>query len=48
MATISEDNEKAGGFQQSPDISESETAGPVVDEKALLRKVDAYLLPAVG
>lgn len=28
--------------------SDTETAGPKISEKALLRKVDAYLLPAVG
>jgi hypothetical protein len=48
MTTTLEEDEKTGGFEQSPDASESETAGPVVNEKVLLRKVDAYLLPAVG
>jgi hypothetical protein len=41
-------NEKAEGVSQSPDVSDSETDGAVINEKALLRKLDAYLLPAVG
>ncbi|KAI1163770.1 major facilitator superfamily domain-containing protein [Nemania serpens] len=46
MADI--DNDKAGNVAQTPEDSFSETAGPVVNEKSLLRKIDAHLLPAVG
>lgn len=46
MADI--DNDKAGNVVQSPEDSFSETAGPVINEKSLLRKIDAHLLPAVG
>ncbi|KAI3319487.1 MFS general substrate transporter [Xylariaceae sp. AK1471] len=42
------EGEKAEGVSQSPEVSDSETAGAVINEKALLRKIDAYLLPAVG
>ncbi|KAI0394163.1 major facilitator superfamily domain-containing protein [Xylariaceae sp. FL0594] len=54
MATRPEEKEKAAREyqQQNPasvSASDSETAtGPAVNEKALLRKVDGYLLPAVG
>lgn len=40
--------EREGTIPQSPEVSVSETAGPVVNEKSLLRKIDAHLLPAVA
>ncbi|TRX93557.1 hypothetical protein FHL15_005529 [Xylaria flabelliformis] len=46
MAEI--ENDKTGNVSQSPEPSVSETAGPVINEKSLLRKIDAHLLPAVG
>ncbi|KAI0188599.1 major facilitator superfamily domain-containing protein [Xylaria flabelliformis] len=42
------ENDKTGNLSQSPEPSDSETAGPVINEKSLLRKIDAHLLPAVG
>ncbi|GAP86967.1 putative major facilitator superfamily transporter [Rosellinia necatrix] len=46
MAETVED--KAGSAPRSPEASDSETAGPLINEKSLLRKIDAHLLPAVG
>ncbi|KAI0875918.1 major facilitator superfamily domain-containing protein [Hypoxylon argillaceum] len=46
MAEIEED--KRANASQSPDDSVSETIGPEVSEKSLLRKIDFHLLPAVG
>ncbi|KAH8163144.1 hypothetical protein CIB48_g5104 [Xylaria polymorpha] len=46
MAEI--ENDKTGDASQSPEPSVSEAAGPVINEKSLLRKIDAHLLPAVG
>ncbi|KAJ2989419.1 hypothetical protein NUW58_g3472 [Xylaria curta] len=45
---IDTDNDKAGNSFQSPDPSDTEMVGAVVNEKSLLRKIDAHLLPAVG
>ncbi|KAJ8130521.1 hypothetical protein O1611_g3110 [Lasiodiplodia mahajangana] len=42
------DEDKVGNASQSPDDSVSETIGPEVNEKSLLRKIDRHLLPAVG
>ncbi|KAI0532267.1 major facilitator superfamily domain-containing protein [Xylaria digitata] len=42
------DKDQTGNVSQSPEASVSETAGPVVNEKALLRKIDVHLLPAVA
>ncbi|KAI0114344.1 major facilitator superfamily domain-containing protein [Nemania sp. FL0031] len=46
MANIYED--KTGNASQSPEDSVSETVGPEVNERSLLRRIDAHLLPAVG
>ncbi|TGJ82514.1 hypothetical protein E0Z10_g6241 [Xylaria hypoxylon] len=42
------DKEQTGNVSQSPEASVSETAGPLISEKALLRKIDVHLLPAVA
>ncbi|KAF2963048.1 hypothetical protein GQX73_g10526 [Xylaria multiplex] len=42
------DRDQTGNVSQSPEASVSETAGPVVNEKSLLRKIDVHLLPAVA
>ncbi|KAI1420019.1 major facilitator superfamily domain-containing protein [Xylaria sp. FL1777] len=42
------DKAHAGIASQSPEASVSETAGLVITEKSLLRKIDAHLLPAVA
>lgn len=42
------DNDKAGEVSEDLAIHDTEAAGVTVDEKSLLRKIDAHLLPAVG
>ncbi|RYC58785.1 hypothetical protein CHU98_g7413 [Xylaria longipes] len=42
------ENDKSGNVSQSPEPSVSETTGLVINEKSLLRKIDAHLLPAVS
>ncbi|RWA03164.1 hypothetical protein EKO27_g11940, partial [Xylaria grammica] len=42
------DKDQPGNVSQSPEASVSETAGTAVNEKSLLRKIDAHLLPAVA
>ncbi|KAI0411120.1 major facilitator superfamily domain-containing protein [Xylaria grammica] len=42
------DKDQPGNVSQSPEASVSETAGAAVNEKSLLRKIDAHLLPAVA
>ncbi|KAI0195502.1 major facilitator superfamily domain-containing protein [Astrocystis sublimbata] len=42
------DEKVENGSSQSPDPSVLETAGPAINEKSLLRKIDLHLLPAVG
>lgn len=42
------DNDKAGEVSENLALHDTEAAGPAVDEKSLLRKIDAHLLPAVG
>ncbi|KAI0429456.1 major facilitator superfamily domain-containing protein [Xylaria sp. FL1042] len=42
------DKFQSGIASQSPEASVSESAEPLVNEKSLLRKIDARLLPAVG
>ncbi|KAI1813212.1 major facilitator superfamily domain-containing protein [Poronia punctata] len=49
MTATSEESEKAAAVPRgSEPETETETASSVINEKALLRRVDAYLLPAVG
>ncbi|KAI1332368.1 major facilitator superfamily domain-containing protein [Xylariaceae sp. FL0255] len=40
--------EDAASHQSESPASDSEAGGPVINERALLRKIDAYLLPVVG
>jgi hypothetical protein len=42
------DEEKVEGVSPSPEASDSENAAVMINEKSLLRKIDAHLLPAVG
>ncbi|KAH6661021.1 major facilitator superfamily domain-containing protein [Truncatella angustata] len=42
------DEKRANGPTESPPASDAEIAGKYIDEKSLLRKLDARLLPAVG
>ncbi|KAI0480041.1 major facilitator superfamily domain-containing protein [Xylariaceae sp. FL0804] len=45
---MTEGKQVTEGASDRPSASDSEVAGPVVNERALLRKLDMKLLPAVG
>lgn len=48
MGATEAEKEQTGNVSQSPEASLSEAGGSSVNERSLLRKIDAHLLPAVA